>query len=250
MRGAAGASIRVEGLCVAYGGRTALRDVSGVFAASSMTAVVGPNGSGKSTLLKTMMGLLRPSSGRVVWSGARPREAAYLPQAAEIDRSFPISAQDVVLLGAWRRAGPFRRVDAAGADAAREAIAAVGLTGLEARPIGELSTGQLQRVLFARLIVQDAPAILLDEPFAGVDARTTRDLVAVVRRWRGEGRTVVAVLHDLDQIRAEFPEALLLAREKIAWGPTAEALDPERLRRARVVSDGWDEPGAGGATAA
>ncbi len=117
----------------------------------------------------------------------------------------------------------------------------MGLAGFERRPIGALSAGQFQRVLFARMLLQDARLILLDEPFTAIDARTTADLLEVVRRWHGERRTVVAVLHDLDQVRAHFPETLLLAREPVAWGPTGEALGPANLLRARAMAEAWDD---------
>jgi len=117
----------------------------------------------------------------------------------------------------------------------------VGLDGFEARPIGTLSGGQFRRALFARLILQDCSVILLDEPFTGIDARTVDDLLALIRIWHGEGRTVVAALHDLAQVRAHFPTTLLLARTPIAWGPTARVLTSENLARARNLSEAWDE---------
>ncbi len=141
------------------------------------------------------------------------------------------------MAAAW----PFRRSGAADLHRAEEALAAVGLSGFARRPVGSLSAGQFQRLLFARLLVQDAPILLLDEPFTAVDARTAADLLAILRRWHGEGRTILVVLHDLDLVRAEFPEALLLAREKIAWGPTAEALSPANRLRARMMAEAWDE---------
>ena len=121
----------------------------------------------------------------------------------------------------------------------------MGLGGLEARSLQELSVGQFQRVLFARVLVQDAAVILLDEPFAAVDAATTADLLAVVQRWHTEGRTVVAVVHDLDQARSQFPHCLLLAREAVAWGATAMVLTAAHQARARRLAEGWDVPGRG-----
>ena len=148
---------------------------------------------------------------------------------------------DVVLLGHWARLGAWRGAGALHRQQALDALGAVGLGGFGARSIGELSAGQFQRVLFARVLLQDAPVILLDEPFNAIDARTTADLLGVVRRWHGEARTVVAVLHDIDQVRAHFPRTLLLAREAIAWGPTAEALSPANLLRARCMAEAWDD---------
>jgi zinc/manganese transport system ATP-binding protein len=234
-------SITLSHLTVAYDGQAALRDIDGCFEAGSMTAVVGSNGAGKSTLVKAIVGILRPAQGRVVRTDVTARDLAYLPQAAEIDRSFPIVVDDLVSLGAWRHTGAFGGVDRTTTMRIEEALSAVGLDGFRRRPIGSLSAGQFQRVLFARLLLQDAPVIILDEPFTAIDARSTRDLLDLVRRWHGEQRTVIAVLHDFDQVRAYFPRALLLAREQIAWGPTAETLSPANLARARALAERWDD---------
>jgi zinc/manganese transport system ATP-binding protein len=235
------ASLSLEDVTVAYGRHPAVHHLSGAFAGGSLTAVVGPNGAGKSTLLKAAMGQLPLSTGRIRRDGLLPTEIGYLPQAAEIDRAFPISVGDMVALGAWRHVGLFGGLTRQGAEAARAALATVGLDGFGRRPIAELSAGQFQRVLFARLLLQDAKLVLLDEPFAAVDARTTADLLAIIRRWHDEGRTVVAVVHDIAQVRAHFPQTLLIAREPVAWGPTAEALSAENLRCARVMSETWDD---------
>ena len=124
------------------------------------------------------------------------------------------------------------------------ALAAVGLNGFEDRPIGTLSGGQFQRALFARLIVQDAPVVLLDEPFRGIDSRTTADLVRLILDWHAQGRTIVAALHDFAQVRAHFPTTLLLAREPVAWGRTDDVLAPANLARATRLSEAWDEDAA------
>ena len=209
-------------------------------AAGRWTAIVGPNGAGKSTLLGGLMGRIAPSTGRIQLPAGLDGRIAYLPQQADIDRSFPVNVLDVVMLGHWGRLGAWRAGTAAHRAQAQAALAAVGLAGVERRAIGELSSGQFQRVLFARLLLQDAPVILLDEPFNAIDERTTADLLALLHRWHGEGRTVVAVLHDLAQVRAHFPRTLLLAREPIAWGPTAEVLQPQHLQRARLQAEHWE----------
>ena len=164
-----------------------------------------------------------------------------MPQQAEIDRSFPLRVFDLVGLGCWPRTGGFGPLGAGSTDAVIDALAQVGLSGYERRLIGELSVGQFQRVLFARVLVQDAPVILLDEPFSAVDARTTADLLVVIHRWHAESRTVIAVLHDLELVRAHFDATLLLAREPIAWGPTAQVLSAGHLRLARRRAEAWDE---------
>jgi zinc/manganese transport system ATP-binding protein len=187
------------------------------------------------------MGHIVPTTGSVEMAPDLRARCAYLPQQSEVDRSFPISVLDVVLMGHWRALGWWRGVSATQRSQATEALAAVGLSGLEARQVGELSVGQFQRLLFARVLLQDAQLILLDEPFNAIDARTTTDLLALVQRWHGEGRTVIAVLHDLAQVREVFPQTLLLAREGVAWGPTAEVLQAEALQRARQLASVWDE---------
>lgn len=238
-------AIRLRDLTVAYRGRPAVRHLSGVFAPGSLTAIVGPNGAGKSSLLSAIAGRAPLAGGAVEFGAGRSDgRVAWLPQQAEIDRAFPIRVFDLVALGHWHRIGAFGGIDSARREAVFDAIAAVGLAGFERRGIAELSAGQFQRVLFARLLLQDAPVILLDEPFNAVDARTTTDLLAIVGRWHAGGRTVVAVLHDIDQVRAHFGRTLLLAREGIAWGPTADVLRPEHLLRARRMAEGWDDLGA------
>jgi len=232
--------VTVENLTVSYRQHPALHHISGSFASGSLTAVIGPNGSGKSTLLKSIMGLLRPAGGHVTVKATRPR-IAYLPQLTDIDRSFPMSVRDCVLLGYWSAVGAWGRVTPALLHRAAAAIQEVGLTGFEQRVVGSLSSGQLQRVLFARLMVQEADLILLDEPFNAMDSRTTDALLTLVHRWHAEGRTVVAVLHDDEQVRQHFPQTVLLARELVAWGDTATVLTTPNLQRARALAEAWDD---------
>lgn len=236
--------VSLRNLTVSYRQHPALHHISGSFAPGSLTAVTGPNGSGKSTLLKSIVGLLPIEGGR---SGGAltvelPRERiAYLPQVAEIDRSFPIDVRDCVLLGFWGAAGAWGAVTRARLAQADAALHAVGLEGFERRAIGSLSSGQLQRVMFARMLVQDAELILLDEPFNAVDAKTTAALLGLVRQWHGQRRTVIAVLHDDAMVRRHFPQTLLLARELVGWGATGEVLTEPNLRRARTMAEAWDE---------
>lgn len=234
-------SISLHNLTVSYQRHPAVHHLSGCFAEGAPTAIFGPNGAGKSTLLKTMVGMLTPDAGHVDLGGCCRGEIAYLPQQAEIDRSLPVSVQDLVATGLWQHIGLFGRVDAEGRARVGRALERVGLADFADRPIAALSSGQFQRVLFARILVQDARVILLDEPFNAVDARTTFDLLELVRAWRAERRTVIAVLHDYEQVRAWFPYTLLMAREVVAWGATAEVLVDANLRRATEVAQHWHE---------
>jgi len=235
------ARLAFRDLTLGYDRHPAVHHLDGVVEAGSLTAVVGPNGSGKSTLLKGIVGALKPLGGRILRDGFDLRDIAYLPQHTEIDRTFPATVLDLVALGLWRRRGLLGRFTAADREGIDAALAAVGLAGFQRRAIDTLSGGQLQRALFARVLLQDAPLIVLDEPFAAIDARTVRDLIALIRRWHGEARTILAVLHDLDLVREHFPRTLLLARQPVAWGDTEEALRPENLLRARRLNEGWDD---------
>jgi zinc/manganese transport system ATP-binding protein len=234
------AAIRLHGVTLAHGRRPVVQHLSGVFEPGSLTAIVGPNGAGKTTLLRAIAGLSEVAQGRIERGGLDARAIAYLPQQAALDRAFPIACLDLVCAGFWPRLGAFRGVDAACLDRARAALAMVGLRNFDRRPIGTLSAGQFQRVLFARMLVQDARVLLLDEPFTALDARTTADLLKLVARWHGEARTVLAVLHDIDMVRENFPRTLLLARDPIAWDTTETALSAANRLRARRMAEAWD----------
>jgi zinc/manganese transport system ATP-binding protein len=235
-----GTAIRFQDLTLGYGRRPAVHHLAGTVAPGSLTAVVGPNGAGKSTLLKGIVGTLKPLEGAIDLSTGPRTRIAYLPQAADLDRSFPIGVYDLVAMGLWARSGLFGGIGRRDRGRIEEALAAVGLTGFERRPIGTLSGGQMQRALFARLLLQDASLILLDEPFTAIDAKTTADLLDLVRRWHDEARTVIAVLHDLDVVKRVFPETLLIAREPVAWGETGTVLSAPNLLRARRMIEAHD----------
>ncbi|MGN6304603.1 MAG: zinc ABC transporter ATP-binding protein AztA [Mesorhizobium sp.] len=233
------ACLTFRDLTLGYGSHPAVHHLDGVVRRGSLTAVVGANGSGKSTLMKGIVGALKPMVGTVTKAdGVR---IAYLPQQSELDRSFPARVVDLVSLGLWPRRGLLGRHTAQDRAAVAEALAAVGLEGFETRALDTLSGGQLQRTLFARVLVQDAGLILLDEPFNAVDAKTVGDLIALIKRWHGEERTVMVVAHDLDLVRHNFPETLLLARQPVAWGATATTLGPENMARARRFHEAWED---------
>ena len=233
------AAIAISDLTVAYNRVPAVHHLTGSFAAGSLSAVVGPNGAGKSTLLKAIAGTLTADEGTIAITGIEPRHIAYLPQQAEIDRTFPIAVADIVALGLWRQAG------IGGAIAKEEhrrvagALAQLGLTGLGRRPIGSLSAGQFQRVLFARLLLQESSLVLLDEPFAGLDMPTTADLMGQIEAWHLEGRTIVAVLHDLAQVKRHFPRTLLMSRGLAVFGSTPAVLTAANLAAAGYAVTPW-----------
>jgi zinc/manganese transport system ATP-binding protein len=235
------AQLTFRNLTLGYDRHPAVHHLDGTVAPGALMAVVGPNGAGKSTLFKGIVGVLDPLDGGVDLGGLAKSDIAYLPQAAEIDRSFPISVYDLVSMGLWRRTGLFGGIGRSERERIHDAIAAVGLTGFENRPIGTLSGGQMQRVLFARLLLQDARLIVLDEPFNAIDTKTAHDLLDLVRRWHAEHRTVLAALHDLDMVKAHFPDALLLAREPVAWGATHDVLTAANLLKARHMCEAFDD---------
>jgi zinc/manganese transport system ATP-binding protein len=235
------AQLQFRNLTLGYDRHPAVHHLDGAVSAGSLTAVVGPNGAGKSTLFKGVVGVIKPLAGRIERNGIAPQDIAYLPQIAEIDRSFPINVYDMVAMGLWRGKGLFGSIGRKDRAAIEHAIAAVGLTGFEQRPIGTLSGGQMQRMLFARLLLQDARVIVLDEPFNAIDTKTCSDLIELIRRWHGEQRTILTALHDLELVKAHFPETLLLAREPVAWGKTAEVLTPDNWLKARRMCEAFDD---------
>ena len=222
-----GSALEVSDLFVNFGPTPAIMGINVDIALGSLTAIAGPNGAGKSTLLKTIVGQLRPASGRVSFGRLKRSDIAYLPQHSAIEREFPISVQEIVTMGLWNEIGPFGAPNRRQREEVDRAIGAVGLTGLENRGIGQLSGGQLQRALFARLLLQKGKLVLLDEPFNAVDAKTLADLLDVIKDWHAKGTTVLAVLHDQHTVRTHFPETLLMARGLVAHGPTNQVLTGE-----------------------
>ena len=239
-----GAQLNFHNVPLGYDRHPAVHHLTGEVAAGALVAVIGPNGAGKSTLFRGLAGILKPLSGSIDLGGLDIRDIAYLPQSADIDRSFPISVFDFVGTGLWRRIGFFGGMGNSERDRITQALAAVGLNGFENRAIGTLSGGQMQRMLFARVLLQDARLIVLDEPFNAIDTKTSADLLALVKRWHGEGRTVLAALHDMELVRSHFPETLLLARGPVAWGATADVLTAENLMVALRMCEAFDDTAA------
>ena len=235
------AQLTFNDLTLGYDRHPAVHHLSGAVASGALLALVGPNGAGKSTLLRGIVGILKPLGGAIDRSGVGVRDIAYLPQTADIDRTFPISVFDFTATGLWRATGLFGGLGKTHTMRITQALGAVGLNGFENRSIGTLSGGQMQRMLFARVLLQDARVIVLDEPFNAIDAKTTADLMLLIQRWHHESRTVIAALHDMDLVRTQFPQTLLLARKTVAWGKTADVLTRDNLSMARKMCEAFDD---------
>lgn len=233
--------LTLENVTLSYDRHPAVHHVSGGFKAGSLTAIVGPNGAGKSTLLKALAGMVAPESGQMHLHGCAAKDVVYLPQSSEIQRDFPMTVLQMVASGHWQRCGNLGAIDGRMRDQARAAMAAVGLVDFDKRAVGTLSAGQFQRALFARLIVQDARLILLDEPFNAIDEETCAKLVEIMLGWHAQARTVICVLHDAHMVERYFPQALLLARECVAWGDTQHVMTAANRQRARFFNGAWAE---------
>jgi manganese/zinc/iron transport system ATP- binding protein len=228
--------LAVKGLSVAYGDSLVVEGVDAAFPAGTMTAIVGPNGAGKSSFLKAALDILPKVAGQALFFGqplAAVRDrVAYVPQRAGVDWDFPARVIDVVAMGLYGQLGLFGRMRRTHMVQAMDCLARVGLTDFARRQIGALSGGQQQRVFLARALAQKADLIVLDEPFAGVDAATEKALVAVLHGLRDAGTAVVAVHHDLATVPVWFDRVLLLNRRRIAEGPVATAFTDANIARA------------------
>ncbi len=229
-------AIEVNDLTVAYREQPVLWDIDLVVRPRALTAIVGPNGAGKTTLLQTILGLVRPAAGMVRVLGHPIRKVrgrvAYVPQRGSVDWDFPTSVLDVVLMGTYQRVGWLRRPGSEERDRAMAALEKVGMEAFRDRQIRALSGGQQQRVFLARALVQEAELYLMDEPFQGVDARTERAIVEVLRELRDRGDTVVAVHHALQTVPEYFDDVVLLNVRRIASGPVEGVYTEENLRTA------------------
>jgi manganese/zinc/iron transport system ATP- binding protein len=230
------AALEVRRLTVSYAARPVLWDVDATFPRGALSAIVGPNGAGKSTLLRAALGLVPADAGQALIEGRPARQAldrvAFVPQASAVDWDFPITVREVVEMGRYRRAGWVRRLRRDDRAAVDRSLEHVGMGPYARRQIGQLSGGQRQRVFLARALAQEAQLLLMDEPFAGVDARTQAALLDLLGEVRDDGRGVVVVHHDLATVREAFDWALVLNVRAVACGPVAQALAPEHVRRA------------------
>ncbi|UIJ74281.1 manganese/iron ABC transporter ATP-binding protein [Aurantimonas sp. HBX-1] len=238
-RAEAGAGIRVTDATVTYrNGQTALRDASFAIPTGTIAALVGVNGSGKSTLFKAIMGFVRVARGEIRVLGLPVRDAlkqglvAYVPQAEEVDWSFPVLVEDVVMMGRYGHMNFLRIPSATDRQAVDTALARVGMADYRKRQIGELSGGQRKRVFLARALAQDGRVILLDEPFTGVDVKTEEAIIGLLRDLREEGRVMLVSTHNLGSVPEFCDRTILLKGTVLAYGPTPEIFTQANLERA------------------
>ena len=229
-------AMAIRGLTVSYGEKPAVFSVDATFREGSMTAIIGPNGAGKSTMLKAALGVIKPLAGTVTVRG-KPLEGqrdriAYVPQRASVDWDFPTRVIDVVLMGLYRQLGLLGRVGIKHRKKAMGCLDRVGMADFAERQIGQLSGGQQQRVFLARALAQDADLYLLDEPFAGVDAATEKAIIDVLKTLKSQGKTVVAVHHDLATVTSYFDQVFLINVRKVAEGPVDETFTATNLQMA------------------
>ena len=226
-------AIEVRHLTVSYGARPALLDVSVSIEQDQLVGVIGPNGSGKSTFIKAILGFVKPDVGEVLIAGEDVQLAkgrvAYVPQRGAVDWDFPITVREVALMGRYQRIPWYRTASRADREAAMEALSMVRMTDFADRQIGQLSGGQQQRVFLARALAQGADILLLDEPFAGVDAATERAILDVLERAKAAGKTLVVVHHDLTTAAEYFDNLILIKQRLYAYGPPSAVLHEELL---------------------
>lgn len=227
--------LSVRDLTVAYHRKPVLWDVDLSLPAQRLIAIVGPNGAGKSTFMKAVLGLIPRASGKVEIFGKPYEEqrslVGYVPQRESVDWDFPVSAQEVVLMGCYGRVGWFRRPGKADAARALECLEKVGMGGFAKRQINQLSGGQQQRVFLARALAQDARLYFMDEPFAGVDAATERAILNLLHELKDSGKTVVVVHHTLQTVRDYFDHLVLLNMRVVASGPVEETYTTGNLQK-------------------
>lgn len=234
-------AISVTELMVDYDGTTAIQDVDFKARARKLTAIVGPNGAGKSTLIKALLGLIPIRTGTISCFGASPKQyrknISYVPQRAQIDWEFPTNVFDVVAMGLYGELGLLRRFSPAHKDRVQRALSDVDMAEFATRQISQLSGGQQQRVFLARSIVQDAELILLDEPFGGIDAKSEAVIVDILRSQKQNGKSIVAVHHDLSTVKDYFDDVILLNKTVTASGPVNDVFTKSNIEKTYGVSN-------------
>lgn len=228
-------AIHLDGVSVAYNGRTVLSDVTLDVSRGLRLAVLGPNGAGKSTLFKAILGLLPLKAGHILIHGELPHrresQIAYVPQREDIDLRFPVTVRDVVTMGRYGRIGWMRQPGRADRAAVEHAVQQLRMADLADKPIGELSGGQMQRAFLARALAQEADILLLDEPFNGVDPLTENAIYRLLDDLKARGVTVLLATHDLDKAMSHFDDLLLVNGSVVACGCSEDVFKPEILRR-------------------
>ena len=234
-------AISVTELTVDYDGVKAIEDVNFMVNAEKLTAIIGPNGAGKSTLIKALLGLIPTRTGTISCFGTSPKQyrkyISYVPQRAQIDWEFPANVFDVVAMGLYGELGLLRRFSSAHKDRVHSALTDVDMADFATRQISQLSGGQQQRVFLARSIVQDAELILLDEPFGGIDAKSEAVIVDILRRQKQNGKSIVAVHHDLSTVKDYFDDVILLNKTVTASGPVNDVFTKSNVEKTYGVSN-------------
>jgi len=230
--------LNVSNLNISYSEKKVLSDISFSVSSSKLIGIIGPNGAGKSTLIKAMLGLVRPSCGTVTFNGlcmhSLAKTTSYIKQRMDNDLDFPIQVKDVVMLGLYPKIGLFKYPKKAHKMKITQALKEVGMQDYARAQIGELSGGQLQRVLLARVLAQDAKLIFLDEPFAGIDAQSEHSIMQILRKLRDAGKAIIMVYHNLDNVADYFDEIVILNKEIIAYGDAQMVFTKENINKAYI----------------
>lgn len=231
--------LSIEGLCVEYDGRPALHNASARFAMGEFSAIMGPNGAGKSSMLKAILGLVKPSEGTIRLGGKEQIQphVAYVPQQQTLDWAFPVSVQDVAMMGRTGRLGWWKLPRKEDHERVQAALEQVDLWPLRKRHISELSGGQRQRALLARMLVRDAAVMLLDEPLTGLDKGSSEQILQILQEQAQQGRAVIMVTHDMAQASQCCAHLVLVNRSVIAEGSPAEVCTPENIARTFGLPD-------------
>lgn len=227
--------IKVEDLTVAYEDKPVLWDIELEVKKGVLMAVVGPNGAGKSTLIKTMLDLIKPITGEVKFYGEKYSKVrdriAYVPQRGSVDWDFPTTVFDVVEMGRYGKVGWLKRVGKIDKEKTKEAIKMVEMEEFSDRQISQLSGGQQQRVFLARALVQEADIYFMDEPFQGVDNKTEKSIIKILKKLRDENKTVIVVHHDLQTVKEYFDYVTFINVSVVASGPVEEIFTPENIEK-------------------
>jgi manganese/zinc/iron transport system ATP- binding protein len=228
-------ALEIHDMTVAYHRKPVLWDIDLAIPEGKLVGIVGPNGAGKTTLIKAVLGLIPLASGKVLIYGEpfydQRRLIGYVPQRESVDWDFPVTVDDVVLMGTYGRLGWFRRPGRAECEVADRCLAQVGMSEFAHRQIRQLSGGQQQRVFLARALAQDARIYFMDEPFSGVDAATEAAIIELLQSLRSQGKTVFVVHHDLQTVRSYFDYVILLNMRLVASGPTETTFTPANLHK-------------------